>query len=230
MAYQVILPAAGQGKRMGAGKNKLLLELDGVPIFINTLKVFASDDRCSRIILAVNEDEKQEFKRLLVQYGINKAVKLVPGGSERQFSVYAGIEALDDDDGIVLVHDAARPFIDIEQIQRLVEAAEQYGAAILAVPVKDTIKRAEGNKVRATVERSNLWSVQTPQAFRIHELRKAHEQALCDQYLGTDDASLVERMGDDVIIVEGNYDNIKLTTPEDLFFAETIIAKRKSRI
>jgi 2-C-methyl-D-erythritol 4-phosphate cytidylyltransferase len=82
----------------------------------------------------------------------------------------------------------------------------------------------------ATVERSNLWSVQTPQAFRTHELRKAHEQALCDQYLGTDDASLVERMGDDVIIVEGNYDNIKLTTPEDLFFAKTIIAKRKSRI
>ncbi|MBB6447505.1 2-C-methyl-D-erythritol 4-phosphate cytidylyltransferase [Bacillus benzoevorans] len=228
MTYQVILPAAGQGKRMGAGKNKLLLELDGVPIFIYTLRVFDCDDSCSRIILAVNEDEKREIERLLAQFGIKKEVKLVSGGSERQYSVYAGVKVLENDEDIVLVHDAARPFIDSEQIQRLVEAAEQYGAAILAVPVKDTIKRAEGNKIKDTIERSSLWSVQTPQAFRTFELRKAHEQALCDQYLGTDEASLVERMGHDVIIVEGNYDNIKLTTPEDLFFAETIIAKRKS--
>lgn len=230
MTYQVILPAAGQGKRMGAGKNKLLLEIDSIPIFIHTLKVFDSDDRCSRIILAVNEEEKHEIKRLLAKYGITKEVKLVPGGSERQFSVYAGVEAVEEDEGIVLVHDAARPFIDIEQIQKLVQAAEKDGAAILAVPVKDTIKKAEGNKVEATYERSSLWSVQTPQAFRIGELRKAHEQALKDHYIGTDDASLVERIGLDVIIVEGNYDNIKLTTPEDLFFAESIIAKRKSRI
>ena len=230
MGYQVILPAAGQGKRMGAGKNKLLLEIAGTPILIHTLKVFESDEMCEGVILAVNEDEKAEIEGLLVQYAIKKTVKLVRGGSERQSSVYAGVEILEDGTDIVLVHDAARPFVDHEQIQRLVEAAEQYGAAILAVPVKDTVKRIEGNKVMGTVERSSLWSVQTPQSFRVNELRQAHELALKDGILGTDDASLVERMGHDVIIVEGNYDNIKLTTPEDLFFAETIIRKRTNLI
>jgi 2-C-methyl-D-erythritol 4-phosphate cytidylyltransferase len=215
---------------MGAGKNKLLLEIDGIPILIYTLRVFESDQMCEGVILAVNEDEKEEIEILLVQFGIKKAVKLVRGGSERQSSVYAGVEILEDETGIVLVHDAARPFVDHEQIHKLVEAAEQYGASILAVPVKDTVKRADGNKVMGTVERSSLWSVQTPQGFRVDELRQAHELALKDRFLGTDDASLVERMGQDVIIVEGNYDNIKLTTPEDLFFAETIIRKRTKLI
>nr|WP_295971074.1 2-C-methyl-D-erythritol 4-phosphate cytidylyltransferase [uncultured Bacillus sp.] len=228
MAYQVILPAAGQGKRMGAGKNKLLLEMNGMPIFIYTLKVFESDDMCKGIILAINEAEGPEFRSLLARYGITKVSKLVPGGSERQFSVYHGVQTLKDDEGIVLVHDAARPFIDIDQIHNLVAAAEQYGAAVLAVPVKDTIKKAEGSRVTETVERSGLWSVQTPQAFRISQLRQAHERAQAEHFVGTDDASLVERMGQDVIIVEGSYDNIKLTTPEDLFFAESIIRKRKS--
>jgi 2-C-methyl-D-erythritol 4-phosphate cytidylyltransferase len=227
MAYQVIIPAAGQGKRMGAGKNKLLLEIDRVPILIYTLRVFESDEMCKGVILAINEGEKDEIESLLVQYGVKKAVKLVPGGSERQSSVYAGVKTLENDTDIVLVHDAARPFINHEHIHSLVKAAERYGAAILAVPVKDTVKRAEGNKVMETFERSSLWSIQTPQAFRVDELRQAHELALNDRFLGTDDASLVERMEHDVIIVEGSYDNIKLTTPEDLFFAETIIQKRK---
>lgn len=227
MAYQVILPAAGQGKRMGAGKNKLLLEIDGMPILIYTLRVFESDEMCDGVILAVNEGEKDEIESLLVQYGIKKAVRLVPGGSERQSSVYAGVKTLENDTDIVLVHDAARPFVDHKHIYSLVKAAEQYGAAILAVPVKDTVKRADGNKVTETFERSSLWSVQTPQGFRVGELRQAHERALEERFLGTDDASLVERLGLDVMIVEGNYDNIKLTTPEDLFFAETIIQKRK---
>jgi 2-C-methyl-D-erythritol 4-phosphate cytidylyltransferase len=227
MTYQVIIPAAGQGKRMGAGRNKLLLELENMPIFIYTLKVFEEDESCSGIILAINDQEEKEIMNLLDSYGIKKVIGLVPGGKERQHSVFHGVQALKDD-GIVLVHDGARPFIDHDQIQSLVLAAEQHGASVLAVPVKDTVKKVIGNKVTETVERSSLWAVQTPQAFRMSLLRKAHEKAMEEDFLGTDDASLVERMGQDVIIVEGNYDNIKLTTPEDLFFAETIIRKRKS--
>jgi 2-C-methyl-D-erythritol 4-phosphate cytidylyltransferase len=226
MTYQVIIPAAGQGKRMGAGKNKLLLELDGIPVFIYTLMVFEDDELCSGVILAINEQEKQEIKNLLNHYGIKKVIGLVPGGKERQDSVYNGVKSLAGD-GIVLVHDAARPFIDSKQIQELVSAAEQNGASILAVPVKDTVKKAKDKKVVETVERSSLWAIQTPQAFRMSLLRMAHEIASKENYLGTDDSSLVERLGKDVIIVEGNYDNIKLTTPEDLFFARTIIHKRR---
>lgn len=228
MAYQVVLPAAGQGKRMGAGKNKLFLQIDQVPLLIHTLKVFETDELCDRIILAVNEEEKEEIRHLLVQYGMTKPLTLVPGGSERQSSVYAGVKSLDEDVDIVLVHDAARPFVSHEEIHKLVAAAEKHGAAILAVPVKDTIKKVAGKKVEETVERSYLWAAQTPQAFRAATLLQAHEEALREQFHGTDDASLVERLGQDVVIVEGNYDNIKLTTPEDLFFAETIIRKRKS--
>lgn len=227
MTYRVIIPAAGQGKRMGAGKNKLLLELEDMPIFIYTLKVFEEDESCSGIILAINDQEEREVIDLLNLYGIKKVIGLVPGGKERQHSVFHGVQALKDD-GIVLVHDGARPFIDQDQIHSLVVAAEQYGASVLAVPVKDTVKKVSGNKVIETVERSSLWAIQTPQAFRMSLLRKAHEKAMEEDFLGTDDASLVERMGQDVIIVEGNYDNIKLTTPEDLFFAETIIHKRRS--
>jgi 2-C-methyl-D-erythritol 4-phosphate cytidylyltransferase len=229
MTYQVIIPAAGQGKRMGAGKNKLLLQLEDTPIFIYTLKVFEEDENCSGIILAVNDQEEKEIMNLLNLYGIKKVIDLVPGGKERQHSVFHGVQALKDD-GIVLVHDGARPFIDQDQIQSLVLAAEQYGASVLAVPVKDTVKKVSGNKVIETVDRSSLWAIQTPQAFRMSLLREAHEKAMEEDFLGTDDASLVERIGQDVIIIEGNYDNIKLTTPEDLFFAETIIYKRRSML
>lgn len=228
MTYQVIIPAAGQGKRMGAGKNKLLLQLEGIPLLIYTLKVFENDNSCTGVILAVNEQEEKEVNKLLRKYNIKKVIRLVTGGQERQYSVYHGVQALDGN-GIVLVHDAARPFIDQKRIQSLVEEAEQHGAAVLAVPVKDTIKKVIDNKVIETVERSSLWSIQTPQAFRMSLLKEAHERAIEEDFLGTDDASLVERIGHAVMIVEGNYDNIKLTTPEDLFFAETLIKKYRKK-
>ncbi|KAA9018708.1 2-C-methyl-D-erythritol 4-phosphate cytidylyltransferase [Niallia endozanthoxylica] len=229
MPYQVVIPAAGQGKRMGAGKNKLLLELDGVPVLIHTLQVFEADENCSGVILAVNEQDEKEFDSLLKKYAIRKVVNIVRGGSERQYSIYNGIKVIQSNE-IVLVHDGARPFIDKDQIHSLVLAAEKYGASVLAVPVKDTVKKVREQKVIETVERSSLWAIQTPQAFRMPLLRQAYELAEEAGFLGTDDASLVERIGHDVIIVEGNYDNIKITTPEDLFFAETIIRKRRSMI
>lgn len=227
MPYQVIIPAAGQGKRMGAGKNKLLLTLEATPILIHTLKVFEADPECSGIILAIHPDDEQEFKSLLNEYGIHKVSSLVTGGKERQDSVYNGLMAVSSLDGIVLVHDAARPFIKIETIHRLVDAASKDGGAIVAVPVKDTIKKAANNQVSETVERSSLWSVQTPQAFRVSVLLEAHNKAAREQFIGTDESSLVERIPQPVSIIEGDYDNIKLTTPEDLYFAEAILRKRK---
>jgi 2-C-methyl-D-erythritol 4-phosphate cytidylyltransferase len=226
MPYQVILPAAGQGKRMGAGKNKLLLTLEGIPVLIHTLKVFEADAACSDIILAIHPDDEAEFKNLLAQYGIHKVSSLVVGGKERQDSVYNGLKAVGSFDGVVLVHDAARPFIKVETIHKLVEAAGKQGGAIVAVPVKDTIKKAVDSQVLETVERSSLWAVQTPQAFRVSVLLEAHNKALEEQFIGTDESSLVERLPHQVSIIEGDYDNIKLTTPEDLYFAEAILRKR----
>ena len=229
MTYQVIIPAAGQGKRMGAGRNKLFLEIDGIPVFIHTLQVFEKDQNCSGVILVINNLEKKDFQASLKKFGIKKVVGFVTGGEERQYSVYHGVQAIKND-GIVLVHDGARPFLDVELINDLVEGAENYGASVLAVPVKDTVKKVIGNKVKETVERTSLWAIQTPQAFRMSLLRRAHEMAMKEGFLGTDDASLVERLGHDVIIIEGSYDNIKLTTPEDLFFADAILHKRRSQL
>ncbi|NRD77504.1 2-C-methyl-D-erythritol 4-phosphate cytidylyltransferase [Bacillus sp. BRMEA1] len=229
MTYQVILPAAGRGKRMGAGKNKLLLELDGIPVLIHTLRVFERDAACNGIILAINSQDEPEFQLLFKRFNMTKKVCLVTGGTERQYSIYNALKTVKSD-GMILVHDAARPFIQIEHIHRLVEKAEKTGAAIIGVPAKDTMKTVKDGLVAATVERSSLWAIQTPQAFRVSLLQDAYERAEKDQFLGTDDASLVERLGHPIAMVEGDYENIKLTTPEDLYIAEAILKKRQREI
>jgi 2-C-methyl-D-erythritol 4-phosphate cytidylyltransferase len=227
MIYEVVIPAAGQGKRMNAGKNKLFIELAGKPLIAYTLQVFESDPNCGGIVLSINPAEEVLFQSIINKYRLKKVKKLVPGGNERQQSVFNGIKHADDD-SIVLVHDGARPFIGHELIEELVHAASRHGGAIVAVPVKDTIKKAKNKVVVETVERSSLWAVQTPQAFRVSTLLKAHEKAEKEHFLGTDDASLMERIGETVMIIEGNYDNIKITTPEDLYFAEAILHKNRS--
>ncbi|MCA1066433.1 2-C-methyl-D-erythritol 4-phosphate cytidylyltransferase [Rossellomorea sp. AcN35-11] len=225
MEYEVVIPAAGQGKRMKAGKNKLLLELNGCPVIIHTLRVFEGDTHCKGIYLAIHPSERPVFEGLINRFGITKVVKLVDGGEERQHSVYNAL--LEVDHEIVLVHDGARPFIKESTIYQLVEKTYATGAAIAAVPVKDTIKKVLDGEVEETIERSSLWMVQTPQAFRVSVLKRAHKEAEQDGYLGTDDASLVERSDVEVAVVESDYDNIKLTTPEDLYFAEAILKKNE---
>lgn len=224
MFYEVVIPAAGQGKRMNAGKNKLFIELSGIPIIIYTLRVFEADPKCRGIILSINPQEEAIFNELIKTYGLNKVKRLVPGGVERQQSVFNGLKYVAEE--IVLVHDGARPFIHEELIFQLTEAASQHAGAIVAVPVKDTIKKVQDRSVVETMERSSLWAVQTPQAFRVSILFKAHQKAENDQFLGTDDASLLERIGQQVVIIEGDYDNIKITTQEDLYFAEAILQKQ----
>jgi 2-C-methyl-D-erythritol 4-phosphate cytidylyltransferase len=226
MGYQVVMLAAGQGKRMGAGRNKLLLPLNGVPVLIHTLQVFELDMECEGIILAINPSDEREFSSLIEHYHINKNLTFVYGGDERQHSVANAIQAVKSE-GVVLVHDGARPFIEKETIHQLVSVASSSGAAVVAVPVKDTIKKVENHTIVETIERSSLWAVQTPQAFRISILREAHQRANEQGFLGTDEASVVERIPYPITIVEGSYDNIKLTTPEDLYFAEAIIRKRE---
>ncbi|MTH55153.1 2-C-methyl-D-erythritol 4-phosphate cytidylyltransferase [Bacillus mangrovi] len=225
MNYEVVIPAAGQGKRMNAGKNKQFIELEGKPVIAHTIEVFEADPSCTGIILVINEAEHGEFMEMIQRFSFSKVKKLAGGGAERQESVYNGLKHASTD--IVFVHDGARPFIENPVLKELAAAAELDGAATLAVPVKDTIKRVENGEVLETVERSSLWAVQTPQAFRLSAILKAHEDAVVHHYQGTDDASLIERMNQKVTVVTGSYANLKLTTPEDLLIAEAILKQRK---
>ena len=229
MDYEVIIPAAGQGKRMKAGKNKLWIELRDMPIIAHTLKVFGEDQHCKQIILPINPSEKEEFNKWIETLALQVPIQFTNGGSERQYSVSNGLNALSGKADIVLVHDGARPFINHSLIKNLIKDAKQFGASVLAVPVKDTVKQTRDHFVEQTIDRSSLWAIQTPQAFRVSLLKKAHKAARDANYLGTDDASLVEQIGEKVAITEGNYDNIKITTPEDLYFAEAILEKNMKR-
>jgi 2-C-methyl-D-erythritol 4-phosphate cytidylyltransferase len=224
--YYVIVPAAGQGKRMQAGMNKQFLLLNGKPVLIHTLEIFQNDNQCKGIVVVANISEINEMKELFTSYNISKVINIIEGGSERQHSVYNGLQALPNDDSIVFVHDGARPFVSKKCFSELVLKANEVGAAVLAVKVKDTIKKVSDNKVVETVDRSSLWAIQTPQAFRYSILKQAHETAIKESFIGTDDASLIEKIGEDVAVVEGEYTNIKLTTPDDLLYAKMIMQER----
>ncbi|WP_301110062.1 2-C-methyl-D-erythritol 4-phosphate cytidylyltransferase [Sporosarcina sp.] len=226
MNYTVMIPAAGSGKRMGAGQNKLFLEIGGKSILYHTVSVFQEDPHCEEIIIAVKPDEQAAIQEILERNGSVKAVTFAEGGGERQDSVAACIAAYKGN-GIVLVHDAARPFLDSSVIRELVSKANDTGAAITAVPAKDTIKLAENGVVQQTLNRENLWLVQTPQAFQYEVLKGASDAASRDGFLGTDESMLVERFGHDVCVVEGSYDNVKMTTQEDLAIGEILLARRK---
>lgn len=224
--YTVLLPAAGSGKRMGAGFNKLFLEMAGKPILIHTLDVFERDPDCSGMILSVKYEEKPQIEEMLERFGITKVAALVEGGAERQQSVAACINA-HQSGGIVLVHDAARPFIKRAVVRKLVEVALEEGAAIAGVQVKDTMKVAPDGIVEETVDRSKLWAIQTPQAFRYELLKEASDKAEAEGFLGTDESMIVERLGHPVRVVESTYDNVKMTTKEDLLFGEVLLKQRR---
>ncbi|NLY80661.1 MAG: 2-C-methyl-D-erythritol 4-phosphate cytidylyltransferase [Lysinibacillus sp.] len=226
MNYEVVLPAAGSGKRMGAGKNKLFLQLLNKPILIHTLEVFQNDPHCTGIWLAVKPEERDYIQSLISQYEITKVKGLPAGGEERQHSVHSCLKEMDEVD-IVLVHDAARPFVTQQVIDKLVQIAHEKGAAIAGVKAKDTMKKVEDGVIVETVDRDNLWAIQTPQAFRFDLLYEAEDVAEKVGFLGTDEAMLVERLGHQVYIVESTYDNVKITTKEDLLLGEMILKQRE---
>ncbi|QPA54402.1 2-C-methyl-D-erythritol 4-phosphate cytidylyltransferase [Lysinibacillus sphaericus] len=225
MQYEVVLPAAGSGKRMGAGQNKLFLKLLKKPILIHTLEVFQQDPFCTGIWLAVKPEERIYIQELLDEYRITKVKGLPNGGAERQHSVHSCMKEMEQVD-IVLVHDAARPFITHAIIANLVQSAHDFGAAIAGVRAKDTMKKVRNGVIEETVDRDSLWMIQTPQAFRFDLIVEAEDVAEKVGFLGTDEAMLVERLGHTVHIVESSYENVKMTTQEDLLFGEAILQKR----
>ncbi len=225
MQDEVVLPAAGSGKRMGAGQNKLFLKLLKKPILIHTLEVFQQDPFCTGIWLAVKPEERIYIQELLDEYRITKVKGLPDGGAERQHSVHSCMKEMEQVD-IVLVHDAARPFITHAIIANLVQSAHDFGAAIAGVRAKDTMKKVRNGVIEETVDRDSLWMIQTPQAFRYDLIVEAEDVAEKVGFLGTDEAMLVERLGHTVHIVESSYENVKMTTQEDLLFGEAILRKR----
>lgn len=223
MKVIALIPAAGMGKRMGAGINKQYLLVAGIPIVAHTIAVFDSSPLVDEIYVISPLDEIPYCRSEVVDaHGFAKVRAIVPGGAERQHSVLNGLRAVVSpaDDDVVLIHDGVRPFVTTEIIERAIETARQTDGALVAVPVKDTIKVVVDGTIRETPPRENLWQAQTPQAFRYGVIRDAHERAATDGFLGTDDTSLVERLGKEVKVVMGDYRNIKITTPEDLILAE----------
>lgn len=219
-----IFPAAGSSTRMGGGINKNLLKLAGEPILIRTLKTFSQIERVNFLIVAVAEHEIETVEKLLSAEKNLKSWRVTIGGSERQYSIANALKLLPDDAEIILVHDAARPLISVQTINEVIDAVEKFGGAIAAVPAKDTIKivDAEGF-VKYTPPRREMAVVQTPQGFKREILLRAYDKAAEENFLGTDDSSLVERLGVRIKVVTSSYENIKVTTPEDIHVAETIL-------
>lgn len=225
--FSVVIVAAGSGTRMGTAESKQFLPLRGKPVLVHTLQVFQAVDEVDEIVLVVGAADIDRCERYRDEYGFDKIRRIVAGGAERQESVYKGILSLPPETEWVLVHDGVRPFVTERHIMACWRAAVEHDAAVLAVQVKDTIKIVDASgRITSTPDRRSLWAVQTPQAFRLSLLREAHERAAADGFVGTDDAMLVERIGRAVHVVEGDYRNIKLTTPEDLLLANWLLEQR----
>lgn len=228
MKTVAIIPAGGMGKRFQSHVAKQFLLLNGMPILVHTLKTFQASNLIHEIILALpSEDIVPVRSELIEKYGISKITSVVAGGQERQDSVKHCLDSLTKPCDWVIVHDAVRPFVTGELIQKVLEGAQETGAVTCGVPVKDTLKETHhADVVLKTVSRNNLWLTQTPQAFRWEILKSAYQKAYAEKFYGTDDASLVERLGKKVKMVPGLYENIKITTKEDMRIAEALMMQR----
>ncbi|HHX22996.1 MAG: 2-C-methyl-D-erythritol 4-phosphate cytidylyltransferase [Tepidanaerobacteraceae bacterium] len=225
MQVNAIIAAGGQGRRMNSSVSKQFLKIKGYPIIYYTLNKFEKMDIISSIVLVLSKDDMDYTKEEIIsRYGFKKVI-MVEGGNERQDSVYNGLRVLPPQTDIVVIHDAVRPFIPMRLIEKSVEFAKKHKAVGVAVPVKDTIKVVDNNNIiKNTPNRKTLWAMQTPQTFSYELIMDAYEKARSDGFYGTDDTVLVEHMGLPVKIIEGAYENIKITTPEDMLFAETFTA------
>ncbi|MCR2807271.1 2-C-methyl-D-erythritol 4-phosphate cytidylyltransferase [Paenibacillus soyae] len=224
--WGVVIVAAGRGTRMGTQESKQYLRLADKPILVHTLELFGSLGFVNEIALVVGEDDIERCRRWVDDYRLDKVTSVLRGGSERQHSVAVGLQALRSD--WIMVHDGVRPLVTETAVASCCRVALEKGAAVLAVPVKDTIKQVDAaGTIVSTPDRRSLWAIQTPQAFRRVILLEAHERAAAEGFLGTDDAMVVERMGVPVAVAEGDYTNIKITTPEDLPYAEFLLAQRQ---
>lgn len=225
MVYAIVL-AAGRGRRMGGGLPKQFLSLAGRPLLFHALKAFELADSVDRVVLVAPADRVDRCREDVRAWGIGKVTSVVAGGEKRQDSVAEGLGAVPATASVIAVHDGARPLILPEQIDAVVGLAREKGSAALGTPVTDTVKEIEGGRVLRTLDRSRMWRVQTPQAFRAPILREAHGEAARRGCLGTDDASLVEQLNAPVHVAPGREDNLKITAQEDLAMAESILRSR----
>ena len=221
-----LIPAAGKGTRMTHSLKKPYLKLAKLPILAHTIQRFQQNTAVDAIYVIVDQTDFNECRKTVLDpYPFTKVQPLVAGGETRQMSVYNGLRALSTDVDFVVVHDGVRPFVTDETIFECLTAADECGAAVAAVPVKDTIKVADENCfITQTPERERLWAVQTPQVFRKSLLEAAHQKAQARRLTATDDAALVEQLGFPVKLVMGSYANLKITTPVDLQVAEVLLA------
>jgi 2-C-methyl-D-erythritol 4-phosphate cytidylyltransferase len=230
MRVAVILPAAGMGTRMGRGSaertgtsRKQFMLLEGSPILLHTVRKFAASDRVNEIVVAVRADDMDWVSGLLAEEFPGREMRVVEGGNSRQQSVENALTSLGPETDLVAVHDGVRPFIDLETIHKVFDEAAETGAAIVGVPMVDTVKqvsRANGKaRIRATLPREKLVLAQTPQVFRYELLKRAFEAARQDGFIGTDEASLVERLDQEVTVIMGSDHNIKITKPGDMDLA-----------
>jgi len=231
MKCTALIPAAGQGKRMDAARSKPYLLLDGKPILLHTLQALEECPLVDEVILLVEQGEIEHARSSVVRAGgLAKVSRVLAGGVKRQDSVWEGLTTIADDCDLVMVHDGVRPFVTQEILARAVQGAIDCGASIVGVPAKDTVKLVSAHKqVLKTPDRAGVFLVQTPQTFKRAIVLEAYRQAMRNGFYATDDAALVERLGLPVKVVEGSYDNIKITTPEDLAIGEMIL-KRRMRV
>lgn len=223
MAYIAIIPAAGLGRRMGYNRNKVFIELSRKSIIELTVGQFQNDPNCEGIYLAAREDEAALLKEKLSGY--DKVHGVVIGGKERQDSIYNVLEEIPKCE-YVFIHDGARPFITKELLDDIYDRVKIHKAVICGVKVKDTVKKVKGSLVAETLPREELFITHTPQAFDYDLIRRAHENARVNELSVTDDSSMVEALGENVHIAQSNYNNIKITTREDLVVAESIINRK----
>jgi 2-C-methyl-D-erythritol 4-phosphate cytidylyltransferase len=227
-----IIPAAGAGVRMQTNRPKQFLDLDGRPILAFTLERFQKCPIIDRIILVTSEqDVAYAQKEIVEKCHMTKVEKVVAGGERRQDSVRLGLEALEADDGLVLIHDGVRPLVSAELIARVIDAAKEHRAVITALPAKETVKEVDDNAlVVKTYERRKVWLVQTPQVFRYEDILMAHHRAVQEGWEATDDALLMEKAGIPVKVLEGSEENIKVTTPQDLELARFLLKGRRLKV
>lgn len=231
MKAAAIITAAGRGERMGASVKKPYIVLRGLPLLAHTLRVFDAAGGIVQLIVTVSPGDEAFCRREVVERcGIQKPVNVVAGGDRRQDSVGNGLAALGDAVDMVMIHDGARPFVTPAMIAEALDATSAKRATTVAVPVKDTVTMvARGTGIiERTLERDRLYLIQTPQTFERGLICQAHRRAREEGFAGTDDASLVERLGVPVSVIRGSYDNIKITTQEDLLFAEAILRGRRN--
>ena len=229
MKVLAIIPAAGTGVRMGGGTPKQFLSLEGVPIFIHTLRKFAASNVIDGIFLALRPEEMERARKDIDRERFSKPVRLVAGGTSRQETVGHALAEAPATTEMVVVHDAVRPFVELDLIQRVVEAARQHGAAVLGIPSVDTVKQVERQIIRGTIPRERIVLAQTPQAFRFNLIREAFARAEADGFYGSDESSLVERLDHTVTVLMGSDRNIKITKPSDLPLARLYIAQERER-